>query len=832
MNLSANLRDTNLSDITLNETIDESALKLLMSSNLLKDTFRSPFVKYANEKKQLEAYKEIISNGCAKVKYTRKINIGRVNPDKSLGLHIIRREIRHTLARKYYYDIDVVNAHPVILSQICKHNNIECKYLNDYIANRAKYLKDVMDTYKVSRDVAKNLFIRLLYFGEFKFWCKDNKLPEDTEEPKFITKFSKELDKIGTKIVNANKELKKEIEKIKIEEIEKLKIEESKKEKKLLKTKQLSEFKEKGTIVSYFLQEKECQILECIFNHCRLNNIITDNAVLCNDGLMIPKSSFKLELIQEFEQLIKNNLGFDLKFEVKEMTQGYSLEELRINQAIDYEKISDYDLAHVYHTINPYKYIFSSALGWYEYNSNNVLEAYGTKPPSSLTLDISKRLSEIINKDKLNIKEIIIKAKKTFKPNMTDEEKMEYNQLIKSLEAKEREYNNAYKFVTSSSHCDGIIKYLTELYKIKDIETKIDANINLLAFDNCLYDYNLQQFRPIEPTDYISKTTKYSIDTKRNSQEKAKVINLVKSMFSSDEVYNYFMNITAISLFNNSQESLYIETGSGSNGKSVFNGIISKALGSYFYACENTFFTSTSKAGQANSSLINTKGCRYVSVAEPDNGEGDTTYFNIDFIKVLTGKDPITCRDLFKSNITFIPQFTPFLMCNKTPSLKRIDNGSKRRLKIVNFPFEFTDEPKFAHQKQIDRNLKDSITQQFINEFMHILIDIAVENKNKKIEMPESIKNETAEYFNENDPVRPWFDTWAILTDISIKDNQIKTSELHRHFLSHSDTNLSSVKFMDYLKTYNLTIKTVNGYKTIYGIKLKPEEVEENNLDI
>lgn len=816
MNLTANLRDSVLSNITLYETIDVPALKLLMSSNLLKDTFRNPFVKFANEKKQLEAYEQLITDATAKINYVRNINIGRVNPHRSLGLHTIRREIRHTLARKYYFDVDIVNCHPVLLSQICIHNNIECKYLNEYIANRAKYIKSIMETFNVSRDIAKNLFIRLLYFGELEFWCKDNNIIYNEEIHnklpvcKFINKFSKELSAIGSKIVSANKELKKEIEKS--------------------KDKDIDEFRGKGTIVSYFLQEKECQILEEVFKYCRLNNVITDNVVLCNDGLMILKSSFRPELIQEFELLIKNSLGFDVKFEVKEMTQGYSMDELRANQAVDYEKISEYDLAHLYHTINPYKYIFSSALGWYEYNSNNVLEAYGTKPPSSLILDISKRLSEIINKDKSNVKQQIIEAKKTFKPNMTDEEKQQYSQLIKSLETKEKEYSQAYKYVTSTPHCKGMIEYLTELYKIKDIETKIDANINLLAFDNCLYDYNLQQFRPIEPTDYISKTTKYSIDIKRNPQEKAKVINLVKSMFSSDEVYNYFMTITAISLFNNSQESLYIETGSGSNGKSVFNGIISKALGSYFYACENTFFTSTSKAGQANSSLINTKGCRYVSVAEPDNGEGDTTYFNIDFIKVLTGKDPITCRDLFKSNITFIPQFTPFLMCNKTPSLKRIDNGSKRRLKIVHFPFEFTDEPKFAHQKQIDRNLKESITQQFINEFMHILIDIAVENKNKKIEMPESIKNETAEYFNENDPVRPWFDTWAILTDITNKEDQIKTSELHRHFLSHSDTNLSSVKFMDYLKTYNLTIKTVNGYKTVYGLKLKPDE-EDNKLD-
>lgn len=813
MNLTANLRDSVLSNITLYESIDESALKLLISSNVLKTTFRSPFVKFANEKKQLEAYTQNVIDGKAKVTYKRKINIGRVNPDRSLGLHTIRREIRHTLARNYYYDIDIVNAHPVILSQICKSNNIECKYLDEYIENRPKYLKDIMDKYKVSRDQAKNLFIRLLYFGLFKYWCLDNGLPEDTEAFKFIDKFSKELNKIGSKIVSANKELKKEIEKSKDEE--------------------LLEFKEKGSIVSYFLQEKECQILEEVFKYCRLNNIINDNCVLCNDGLMIPKHAFKPELIGEFEQLIKNSLGFELKFEVKEMTQGYSIDELRRNQTIDYEKISDYDLAHLYHTMNPYKYIFSSKLGWYEYNSNNVLEHFGLSTPPSLLLDISKRFSTIINTDKENIKIRISTLKKLIKEGTPEEEKQLIESNIKLLEKQEKQYISAYKFVTSASHCEGIARYLVELYKVKNIEDKIDANINLLAFDNYLFDYNLKQFRPIEPQDYINKTTKYNIDLKRNEQEKQKITNLVKSMFSSDEVYEYFMKITALSLFNNSFESLYIETGSGSNGKSLFAGIIAEALGEYYYACENTFLTSIKKAG-ADSTLANLRARRYIGISEPDNNEGDTTYFNIDFIKALTGRDAITTRDLYKSNITFKPQFTPFLLCNKTPSLKRIDKGAKRRLKIVNFPYEFVDEPLYPHQKQIDRTLKDSFTPQFINEFMHMLIDIAVENKNKDIKMPESIKNETAEYFNENDPVRPWFDTNCIITDISNKEDQIKTSELHRHFLSHSDTNLSSVKFMDYLKTYNLTIKTVNGYKTVYGLKLKPDEEEDpfNPLDV
>lgn len=796
MEITTKFRDSNLNNLTLYESIDLNALNLLISSNLLKDTFRSPFIKFANEQTQLKAYKELINEETheATVLYTRKLNIGRVNPNRSLGLHTIRREIRHTLARKFYFDVDIKNAHPVLLSQICQHNDIKAPKLSEYIDKRMYILEDTMNRYKVSKDQAKNLFIRLLYFGEFKFWAIDNKLI-DVEPTPFIKKFEKEIQIIGDKIIKANRELKKEIEDAKNEDI--------------------NEFKEKGTIVSYFLQEKECQILEVVYNYCKNNNIIINNAVLCNDGLMIPKANFNNELLEIFKNEVYDKLKFNIDFEVKEMGQGYTDEQLRENQKFNTENITQYYIANFYYSINPYKYIFSSKLGWYEYNNNNILICHGSSEPPSLIYDMSDKLTKILKKDLKEVQDLYFKIPK--------EETPENKKIKKDTENNIKQINNALLYVGKYSNISGCIKFLVKLYTIKDIEEKIDANINLLAFNNCLFDYKLKKFRNIEPQDYISKTTNYDITPNRDKQQSEKIYNLINTIFSSEEVKNYWLKTTSIALFNNSLESLYIQTGSGSNGKGLLSTIISKTLGSYFYTCENTFFTSTSKAGTANSSLINTKGARIVSVCEPDTGE-DTTYFNIDFIKTLTGRDPITCRDLFKSNITFTPQFTPFLQCNKKPAIKKIDNGSKRRIKIVNFPFEFTDEPIMKHQKQIDRELKENITQPFINEFMHILIETAIDCKDQKINVPEEVQEEINEYFNENDPVKPWFMAWIQES----KNEKIKTSDLYKHFISHSDQNISNVKFMDYLKAYNLTIKTISGYKYIYNIKLIDDEINND----
>ena len=128
------------------------------------------------------------------------MNFGRVFPKNALWLFSIRREIRHTLARDYYIDIDIDNCHPVLLYQICKNNNIKCKYLKKYIDRRSEYLSEIMEIYNVVKDDAKQLFIQLLYYGTFESWCKNHNI-EGKEPLKFITKFKAELNMIDETIV-------------------------------------------------------------------------------------------------------------------------------------------------------------------------------------------------------------------------------------------------------------------------------------------------------------------------------------------------------------------------------------------------------------------------------------------------------------------------------------------------------------------------------------------------------------------------------------------------------------------------------------------------------
>ena len=125
--------------LTLYEPIDINVLNKLINSDLLKTVFHNPLCKgYDNEKQYLINYSKLVKKGKATVIYNKAkgIKYGRVNPHKALGLFSIRREIRHTLCKGTFIDIDIENCHPVILLQICEANDIGCKYLKRYVDER------------------------------------------------------------------------------------------------------------------------------------------------------------------------------------------------------------------------------------------------------------------------------------------------------------------------------------------------------------------------------------------------------------------------------------------------------------------------------------------------------------------------------------------------------------------------------------------------------------------------------------------------------------------------------------------------------------------------
>jgi len=92
--------------------------------------------------------------------YTAKL--GRWFAKNGVGIQSLPRKIRHTICKGLYIDLDFKNCHPVILSTLCKNNNIECPYLNNYIENRETLLAKWSNDLDINKEDCKQNFLAML----------------------------------------------------------------------------------------------------------------------------------------------------------------------------------------------------------------------------------------------------------------------------------------------------------------------------------------------------------------------------------------------------------------------------------------------------------------------------------------------------------------------------------------------------------------------------------------------------------------------------------------------------------------------------------------------
>jgi hypothetical protein len=303
-----------LDGIVCKEVVDRDTVYKLINSTLLLDEY-SEHYKYVkllheNERNQMVKYLQRIDegDGVAGIPYHRKKDgFGRSDPDGGVGGFMIRRALRALLFYGHMVDIDIVNAHPVILSILCRIENVSCSHLDEYIANRESILADTCAAYGCSRDDAKTLFIRLAYGGGLKSWVEDCKIASSTCRDgmvvngviiatPFVAKIKVELVKIAVHVWRKNKHLLPIIR----------------------ARKGVKKYNEYATLLSLVLQEHECRVLECVFKFCVSKGYIRkDEAVLAADGLQLNKDLVPNDIADQISAEVFDKLGFDLKFIVK-----------------------------------------------------------------------------------------------------------------------------------------------------------------------------------------------------------------------------------------------------------------------------------------------------------------------------------------------------------------------------------------------------------------------------------------------------------------------------------------------------------------------------------
>jgi P4 family phage/plasmid primase-like protien len=337
------------------------------------------------------------------------------------------------------------------------------------------------------------------------------------------------------------------------------------------------------------------------------------------------------------------------------------------------------------------------------------------------------------------------------------------------LQARRTRIDKIVEKLMNTNFKETLVKECKNLFYDDKFEQKLDSNLQLIGFENGIFDLEKGIFREGRPDDYVTMSTKndYHKWSDKNPYN-VQINKFFEQVFPNAKVRKYFLTVLSTCVSGETkEEKFYIMTGSGSNGKSLTNDLMSKSLGDYYMSCDISLITR--KRGQSNQAApekVRMKGRRCGVFQEADEGEK----MNVGLVKEMTGGDIMLMRDLFKGSdemIEFKPQMKYFLTANQLPDVPSTDDGTWRRLRVIEFISKFTNNPTKQNEFMIDTTLKQKIEQwapTFASYLIHMFLN-EYRSNNYLVE-PQEVMASTNQYKLENDYLTEYFmDRLSITTN-------------------------------------------------------------------
>lgn len=177
----------------LNEKVDLETLDALVANThgavVVCPEERVKFIHFADRITQ--------ANGEMAVAYSQSPHskgYGRVYAEGALSLQSFSKPVRGALGHKLYVEVDMCNAHPTVLDQVCEFHGLQHGNIHSYVLTRDERLKSVCARCDCTRGDAKNLFLSLIYGGTIEQW-KTRRHLFGTPVPAFVKDFATEVEK-------------------------------------------------------------------------------------------------------------------------------------------------------------------------------------------------------------------------------------------------------------------------------------------------------------------------------------------------------------------------------------------------------------------------------------------------------------------------------------------------------------------------------------------------------------------------------------------------------------------------------------------------------------
>lgn len=391
-----------------------------------------------------------------------------------------------------------------------------------------------------------------------------------------------------------------------------------------------------------------------------------------------------------------------------------------IEETIKTEQATDFDLAMVVFQVFKEQFVCASVGKniWYEFLSHRWVEC---DEGNTLRLLISRDIYRLYYR-KLQLLMDELRRYETGSEQFVHIKKLTEKITAINVKLKTTTYKN------------NIMREVKTLFYDKKFYDNLNANPYLLCFKNGVMDFKQKCFRDGQPDDNISKCTNLEyvqLDaTGAHKKDFAEITDFMGQLFPIENVRRYMWeHLASVLIGVNRDQTFNVYIGGGSNGKSKLVELMAMCLGDYKVSLPIALITQKRIGiGSTSSEIAQLVGVRYAVMQEPT--KSDNT-LNDGVLKEITGGDPITARALYKDSITFVPQCKLAVCTNVMFNLETNDDGTKRRIKKIDFVSKFCERPvqgdkdapyQFMINKYLDENLK-----RWSSVFMSMLVDKALQ---------------------------------------------------------------------------------------------------------
>ena len=264
----------------------------------------------------------------------------------------------------------------------------------------------------------------------------------------------------------------------------------------------------------------------------------------------------------------------------------------------------------------------------------------------------------------------------------------------------------------------------------------------LLSTPGGVIDLRTGKSRPPEPDDHMTKITAVAPGGACPIWE-CFIVRITNGDASLAKFLQRVMGCSLTGL--TAEHALFFCYGTGANGKSAFTNTIAVISGEYHKAAPIETFVACA-VDHHPTDLAGLQGSRVVTSPETEEGRRWAEAK----IKAITGGDKITARFMRQDYFEFTPQFKLVIAGNHKPSLRSVDEATRRRMRLI--PFSET-----IPLAERDRALTEKLKAEWLG-VLAWMIDGCLAWQRDGLAPPPAVRGATAAYLETEDPIHTWID--------------------------------------------------------------------------